>query len=109
MLILSGPVPDKRVAAGYAGALPAARLTVCRLHAGPAELAHRISRRGQGLNSWPQPGDPLLGKPEAHLRLAAAESAAEAETLERSKLGDLRIDTNGRTVPQVADLITQHW
>lgn len=108
-LILSGPVPDKRAAAGYAGALPAARLTVCRLHAGPAELAHRISRRGQGLNSWAQPGDPLLDKPEAHLRLAAAESAAEAETLERSNLGDLRIDTNGRTVPQVADLITQHW
>ena len=108
-LILSGPVPDKRAAAGYAGALPAARLTVCRLHAGPAELAHRISRRGQGLNSWAQPGDPLLGKPEAHLRLAAAESAAEAETLERSNLGDLRIDTDGRTVSEVAGLIAQHW
>lgn len=108
-IILSGPVPDKRAAAGYAGALPGARVTVCRLHAGPAELARRITRRGQGLNSWAQPGDPLLGKPEAQLRLAAAESTAEAETLERSNLGDLRIDTDGRTVPEVADLITQHW
>jgi len=108
-LILSGPVPDKRAAAGYASALPEARVTVCRLHAGPAELARRITRRGQGLNSWAQPGDPLLNKPEAHLRLAAAESAAEAETLERSNLGDLRIDTNDRTVPEVAALIAQHW
>ena len=108
-LILSGPVPDKRAAAGYAGALPAARVTVCRLHAGPAELARRITRRGQGLNSWAQPGDPLLGKPEARLRLAAAQSAAEAETLERSNLGDLRIDTDGQTIPEVADLIAQHW
>jgi hypothetical protein len=108
-LILSGPVPDKRAAAGYSGALPGARVTVCRLHAGPAELARRISRRGQGLNSWTQPGDPLLNQPEAHLRLAAAESAAEAEALERSDLGDLRIYTDGRTVPEVADLIAQHW
>ena len=108
-LILSGPVPDKRAAAGYAGALPGARVTVCRLHAGPAELARRITCRGQGLNSWAQPGDPLLSKPEAHLRLAAAESAAEAETLERSNLGDLRIDTDDRTVTEVADLIAQHW
>lgn len=108
-LILSGRVPGKRAAALYAGALPAARVTVCRLHAGPAELARRISRRGQGLSSWPQPGDPLPGQPEAHLRLAAAESAAEAEELDRSDLGDLRIDTDGRTVPEVADLIAQHW
>jgi hypothetical protein len=41
---------------------------VCRLHAGPDELARRISRRGQGLNNWTQPGDPLLNKPEANLR-----------------------------------------
>jgi hypothetical protein len=45
-LIQSGPVPDNRAAAGYAGALPEARVTACRLHAGPDELARRISRRG---------------------------------------------------------------
>jgi hypothetical protein len=92
------------------GALPAARVTVYRLHAGPAELARRISRRGQGL-SWQQPGDPLIGQPEAYLRLAAAESEAEAEAeaLERSGLSDLRIDTDGRTVAAVAALITRRW
>jgi len=104
-LVLSGPVPDARSAAVYAGTLPAARLTVCRLHAGPAELAHRISLRGQGLG-WPQPGDPLAGQPEAHLRLVAERAAADAEALERSGLGDLRIDTDGLSVSEAADLIT---
>ena len=107
-LILSGPVPDEHAAAVYAGTLPAARVTICRLHAGPAELARRISRRGRGLN-WPQPGDPLIGQPEAHLRLVAAESAAEAEALDRSGLGDLRIDTDGRTIAEVADLVDRRW
>jgi hypothetical protein len=74
-LVLSGPVPDGRAAAVYAGALPAANLTVCRLHVSPAELARRISRRGQGL-SWPQP---------------------------------LCIDTDGRTVAQVAHLLARRW
>lgn len=107
-LVLSGAVPDQRAAALYAGALPAAGVTLCRLHAGPAELARRISLRGQGL-SWPQPGDPLIGQSEAHLRLVAEQSAAEAEELERSGRGDLRIDTDGRTVAEVADQIARRW
>jgi hypothetical protein len=107
-LVLSGPVPDERAAALYTDALPAARVMVCRLHAGPAELARRIALRGQGL-SWPQPGDPLIGQPEAYLRLVAAESAAEAEKLERSGLGDLCIDTDGRKVAEVADLVARRW
>jgi hypothetical protein len=107
-LVLSGSVPDEHAAAVYAGALPAARIAVCRLHAGPAELACRISRRGEGL-SWPQPGDPLIGQPEAHLRLVAVEAAAEAAALERSGLGDLRIDTDGRTAAEVADLVARRW
>lgn len=107
-LVLSGPVPDVRVAAVYAGALPAAELTVCRLHAGPAELARRISRRGKGL-SWPEPGDPLIGKPPARLRLAAERAAADAEVLDRSGLGDLRIDTDGLSVGDAADLASRRW
>lgn len=107
-LVLSGPVPDARAAGVYAGALPAADVTVCRLHAGPAELARRISRRGQGL-SWPQPGDPLIAQPEAHLRLVAEQAAADADALDRSGLGDLRIDTDGLSVGEAADLITRRW
>lgn len=108
-LVLSGPVPDEHAVAEYAKALPMARITVCRLHADPAELAHRIWLRGQGRNSWPQPGDPLRGQPEDRLRLIAAQAAAEAEALERSGLGDLRFDTTSRTATEVAGLIAQHW
>jgi hypothetical protein len=104
-LVLSGPVPDARAAGAYAGALPAADVTMCRLHAGPAELARRITRRGQGL-SWPQPGDPLIGQPEASLRLAAERAAADAEALDHSGLGDLRIDTDGLSVGEAADLVS---
>jgi broad-specificity NMP kinase len=103
-LVLSGPVPDAHVAALYAAALPAARVTVCRLHAGPAELTRRIALRGQGL-SWPQPGDPLIGQPADRLRLAAERAAADAEALERSGLGGLRVDTDGLSVSMAADQI----
>jgi len=107
-LVMSGPVPDARVAAVYAAALPAAGVTVCRLHAGPTELAHRISRRGQGL-SWPQPGDSLIGQPEAHLRMVAERAATDADALDRSGLGDLSIDTDGLSVAEAADLVTRRW
>jgi hypothetical protein len=107
-LVLSGLVTDARAAAEYAGALPAANFTVCRLHAGPAELARRIARRGQGL-SWAQPGDPLIGQPQAHLRRVAARAAADADALDRSCLGGLRIDTDGLSVGEAADLVSRRW
>ena len=90
----------ERAAHGPGHRVPAARE--------PAELSRRIALRGQGL-SWPQPGDPLIGQPEAHLRRVAADSAAEAAALDRSGLGDLRIDTDGRTVAEVADLVAGRW
>jgi hypothetical protein len=48
-------------------------------------------------------------QPEAALRLVAAESAAEAATLERSGVGDVRIDTDGRTAAEIADVVTGRW
>jgi hypothetical protein len=101
-------VPDARTAAFYASALPAADVTVCRLHAGPAELAQRISRRGQGLG-WPEPGDPLTGQPRARLRLATERAAADAQALDHSGLGDLRIDTDSLSVSEAADLASRQW
>jgi hypothetical protein len=95
------------VAAAYAD-LDQTDVTVCRLHASPAELACRITRRGQGL-SWPQPGDPLIGQPEASLRLAAERAAADAEALDRPGLGDLRVDTDGLSVSEAADLVSRRW
>lgn len=99
-----GPVEDRAALLAYAGALPAATITLCRLHAGHAELTRRIMSRGEG-GSWPQPGDPLTGQPAAHLRHIAGQAAADAEALEQVPIGAVRIDTDGRTVEEAADLI----
>ena len=82
-LVLTGPVPDQRAAAVYAGALPAARLTVCRLHAGPAQLARRISRRGAGpqLAAARRPADRSAGGSPAADRCAVRCRSRSAGTL----------------------------
>jgi adenylylsulfate kinase-like enzyme len=103
-LIVSGPVESEAAAKAYADALPRAAITLCRLHAGTNELTRRIMLRGQG-GSWPQPGDPLAEQPTAYLLRVAATAAAEAEALEHAVTGALRVDTNGLTVEETADLI----
>jgi hypothetical protein len=60
--------------------------------------------RGHG-GSWPQPGDPLAGQPAAYLLRVAASAAADAEALEQAVTGALRVDTDGLTVEETADLI----
>ena len=60
--------------------------------------------RGHG-GSWPQPGDPLVGQSTAYLLRAAASAIAEAEALEHAMAGALRVDTDGLTVEETADLI----
>jgi adenylylsulfate kinase-like enzyme len=103
-LIASGPVESEAAAQAYAGALPRAAITLCRLHAGADELTRRIMLRGHG-GSWPQPGDPLAGQPAAYLLRVAASAIAEAEALEHAVAGALRVDTDGLTVEETADLI----
>jgi adenylylsulfate kinase-like enzyme len=103
-LIAVGPVENDAAAKVYADALPGAAITLCRLHAGADELTRRIMLRGQG-GSWPQPGDRLAGQPAAYLLRVAASAAAGAEALEHAVIGALRIDTDGLTVEEGADLI----
>jgi broad-specificity NMP kinase len=102
-LTIVGPVENPALRT-YAEALPGATLTVCRLHAGPDELLRRITRRGEG-GSWAQPGDPLKGRSAAYLSSVARWAATDADALDRAAVGDLRIDTDGRTATQVADAI----
>lgn len=103
-LITVGPVENDAAAKAYATALPRAAITLCRLHAGAAELTRRIMLRGQG-GSWPQPGDPLAGQPTTYLHRAAASAAADAEALEHTVTGALRIDTDRLSVAEAADAI----
>ncbi len=103
-LTIVGPAQGPAAITAYARALPAATITVCRLHAGPGELTRRILLRGQG-GSWAQPGDPLKGLPDAHLRDIAGLAAAQAEALDQATVGDLRIDTDEHTAQETADEI----
>jgi predicted ABC-type ATPase len=103
-LIVVGPVESEQAAATYAAALPAADITLCRLHAGHDELQLRIRQRGRG-GSWPQPGDPLVGRSAGHLRWATKQATREAAELDRASIGDLCIDTDRQSVSEVAGLV----
>jgi predicted ABC-type ATPase len=103
-LIATGPVESQAVLQTYIRALPAASVTVCRLHAGPFELTRRIMSRGEG-GSWPQPGDPLRGQPAEHLRRVAEQAIADDNAFERAGVGTTRVDTDGRSVTEAAGLI----
>jgi broad-specificity NMP kinase len=103
-LVATGPVESQDALRVYQAALPGAVITVCRLHARPEELSQRIMTRGQG-GSWPQPGDPLRGRPASYLSWFAGQAAAHARALEDAGLDALRVDTTGRTVGEAADLI----
>jgi adenylylsulfate kinase-like enzyme len=104
-LVAVGPVDDADAVRAYADVLPAGSMTLCRLDAGVGELTRRILRRGQGGGSWSQPGDPLIGRPAVELRRIAREAAATAERAERAGPAELRIDTEGRTEAEAADLV----
>jgi adenylylsulfate kinase-like enzyme len=103
-LIVVGSVDDRDAVEMYRDSLPEGALTMVRLHAGRDHLAERIMLRGQG-DGWRAPGDPLKGQPVAILNRIAARAAANADGLERAKIGDLRIDTDGRTIEEVTQIV----
>jgi hypothetical protein len=102
-LVATGPIEDRAALQTYVAALPSAAVTACRLHAGSDELRRRITTRGEG-GSWPQPGDPLSGQPASYLAQAAEQAAADARALDRIHLDAIRIDTDGHTAAEAADL-----
>jgi adenylylsulfate kinase-like enzyme len=113
-LVATGRVESHAELSAYREALPAATITLCRLYAGRAELTRRVISRGDG-GSWPEPGDPLRGQPGEFLADVADRAVAEGDVLDRSAAGTissstaeisaLRIDTDGRSVAEAADLI----
>jgi hypothetical protein len=69
-----------------------------------AELTRRIMSRGDG-GSRLRPGDPLRGQPARHLTQLAGQAAAGACALDRAHLDAVRVDTDGRTAAEAADLV----
>lgn len=102
-VVVSGRVDDLDTVSTYAATVPEATLTLCRLHASPAQLTERVLLRGRG-GGPAIPGDELRGRPVEELRRFAADAVRQAEELERTGIGDMRVDTDGRSV---ADLATQ--
>jgi adenylylsulfate kinase-like enzyme len=103
-LLITGPIEDDAALARYSDALSPDPFSLFRLHAGHDQLLSRIMLRGEGRGSWPQPGDPLLGQPAASLLAIAEQAARDTEALEQKAIGH-RIDTNDRTVAEIADTI----
>ncbi|MEV0715277.1 AAA family ATPase [Asanoa sp. NPDC050611] len=99
-LVVVGHIDGPADVAAYTAALPAATVTVCRLHASAGQLAERIALRTRGIGAtWGLAGDELTGRPAPagiHAR-----AAAQAAALERAGIGDQRLDTDGRTVAEV--------
>jgi hypothetical protein len=103
-LIVSGSVSDQETVDRYQDELPAAAWTICRLRAGRRTLAERTLRRGQG-GGPAIAGDALRGRPEAELHRRAAEAAELAELLDHTAFAHFQVDTDGRAVDELADLV----
>jgi chloramphenicol 3-O-phosphotransferase len=84
LLVVAGRVEDEATLRRYLDALPDRTATSCRLRAGSAELRARLAERG----------GPMAGLADA--------SVAEAARLERDGVGDVAVDTGGRTADEVA-------
>lgn len=110
-LIVNGRVDSADDVRSYTDALPAASVTLCRLTAGRDELTRRILRRGEpgGLELA---GDQLLGQPDIALWQVIERAMRNADELERAGIGDLRVETDGRSVAELArDIrsLAQDW
>ncbi|WP_281894285.1 AAA family ATPase [Phytohabitans aurantiacus] len=101
LVVVVGPLDADADVHAYTAAMPAATITICRLHADPEQLTERVMLRGQG-GGPPIAGDALNGQPTPVLKRAAREATAHAEAIDRANVGDLRIDTNGQTPEQTA-------
>jgi hypothetical protein len=100
-LVAVGPLDRPEDVAGYTAALPAAAITLCRLHASRESLAARVAGRGRGLvPTWGLAGDDLIGQPESRLRVVAERAARTMAALDG--VGDLVVATDDRPAEAIA-------
>ena len=103
-LVISGNVTDQETLDRYTGAIASPAWTVCRLRAGPDTLARRIALRAHGGGPAIM-GDSLRGRTEAQLREPIAAAIRIADALDHAGIGDLCVDTDGRDVAALADIV----
>lgn len=105
-LVLSGRVDHPDVVASYANALPGTLLTMCRLRAGRDQVTERVLLRGRGRGPA-IPGDELKGRSPDYLRDFADRAVAIAQRLDHAGLDARCVDTDGRSVNEVVDLVLE--
>jgi hypothetical protein len=104
-MIVSGILETPDGVRLFTQAVPGASVTIVRLRATPETLRERIWWRGRG------GGPQIPGKQELHgatvERLTAVweDSVATTEALERNRIGEICIATDGRSVQEVARTI----
>lgn len=103
-VVVSGELYDPDQVAVYAAAVPGARLITCRLVAELEQLTERVlsSARSHG----PGIPNPLRGKGEAELRALARQAHNAEQSADLAGIADLRVDTTGLSVPEVAAAVT---
>lgn len=106
-VIVAGEVDDADVVRRYLDMVPGAELTLCRLDAGHEQLVERIQQSAlHGMAGQP---NPLRGRTDHELRRLADEASEAGDRLARNGFGDHSVDTSGKTVAEVADLVNDRW
>ncbi|UCM86668.1 nucleoside/nucleotide kinase family protein [Streptomyces marincola] len=103
-LVVVGTDGSAPAVAHITAALPEARFTLRRLHAGPGRITRRVFLRGAG-HGPALPGDPLRGKPEPYLARAARGARAEAAARERTGPPVPRVRTDDHSAAETARMI----
>lgn len=106
-LVATGTIAGRADLRRVASQLPGTDVSLVRLRAGGDELRVRIMSRGAG-GSWPEPGDPLRGR-SAEFLSGVADQAVQAvqaaETIGRSDVGGVVIDTTSLSPDESAGMI----
>jgi hypothetical protein len=101
-MIVSGILETREAAGMFTAAVPDTELTICRLRATPETLRERVFQRSRG--GGPQiPGDQELnGASQDQLLEIVKEGIEAAELMEQNDIGNLRIDTDGLSIQEIA-------
>jgi adenylylsulfate kinase-like enzyme len=101
VLVLSGAIGDRAELDAYSAGLAPAELTVVRLRAGEVATRERVATRAVQ-RAMHLPGDDLRDLPPEDQEALVRESLREGAELDAAGVGH-PIDTDGRSVEQIAD------
>jgi chloramphenicol 3-O-phosphotransferase len=105
-LVVVGHIDQPGELRHYAEAIAPTGFTLYRLRAGADALRDRIGQRALGGGPGIA-GDELRGRPAEVLDAAHAAAIAQGGTLDRAGIGDFLVDTDDRTVDDLAAEIVQ--